>query len=77
LSSFNYSYNPVGNRTQIVEGNGDVVTLAHDPTYQLTNEQRSGANSYNVSYIYDSVGNRTLLVNGGAVTTNAYDAGNP
>ena len=44
LSSFNYTYNPVGNRTQVVEANGDVVTLAYDPTYQLTNEQRSGAN---------------------------------
>ena len=76
LSSFNYTYNPVGNRTQVVEANGDVVTFAYDPTYQLTNEQRSGANSYNISYTYDPVGNRTLLVNGGAVTTNTYNAGN-
>ncbi len=76
LSSFNYTYNPVGNRTQIVESNGDVVSLAYDPTYQLTNERRSGANSYNLSYTYDSVGNRTLLSNGGAVTTNTYNAGN-
>ena len=28
LSSFNYTYNAVGNRTQVVEANGDVVTLA-------------------------------------------------
>ena len=69
LSSFNYTYNPVGNRTQVVEANGDVLTLSYDPTYQLTNEMRSGANAYNISYIYDPVGNRTLLLNSGAATT--------
>ena len=76
LSSFNYTYNPVGNRTQVVESNGNVVTWVYDHTYQLTNDQRSGANSYNITYVYDSVGNRTSLVNGGAVTTNTYNAGN-
>ena len=55
LSSFNYTYNPVGNRTQVVEANGDVVTWSYDPTYQLTNEQRSGANSYNITYTLRSV----------------------
>jgi RHS repeat-associated protein len=76
LSSFNYTYNPVGNRTQVVEANGDVLTLSCDPTYQLTNEKRSGANSYNISYTYDPVGNRTVLTNSGALTTNTYNAGN-
>jgi RHS repeat-associated protein len=76
LSSFNYTYNPVGNRTQVIEANGDVLTLSYDPTSQLTNEKRSGANSYNISYTYDQVGNRVQLVNGGAVTTNTYNAGN-
>jgi RHS repeat-associated protein len=76
LSSFSYTYNPVGNRTQVVESNGNVVTWTYDPTYQLTNEQRSGANSYNISYVYDQVGNRTLLVNGGAPTTSTYNAAN-
>ena len=50
LSSFNYTHDPVGNRTQIVEADGDVVTWSYDPTYQLTNEQRSGTNSYNITY---------------------------
>jgi RHS repeat-associated protein len=66
----------VGNRTQVVEVDGSVVTWSYDPTYQLTNEQRSGANSYNVTYAYDSVGNRTLLVSTGAPTTYTYNAGN-
>ena len=31
LSSFNYTYNSVGNRTQVVESNGDRVTWTYDP----------------------------------------------
>ena len=62
--------------TQVVEANGDVVTFGYDPTYQLTNETRSGANAYNISYSYDAVGNRALLLNNGAPTTSTYNAGN-
>jgi RHS repeat-associated protein len=76
LSSFNYMYNSVGNRTKVAEANGDVVSWSYDPTYQLTNEQRSGASAYNITYAYDGVGNRTLLVNGGATTTSTYNAAN-
>jgi RHS repeat-associated protein len=76
LSSFHYTYNPVGNRTQVVEANGDVLSLSYDSTYQLTNEMRSGANAYNISYTYDPVGSRTLLLNSGAPTTSTYNAGN-
>jgi YD repeat-containing protein len=75
-SSFNYTYDPVGNRIQVLEAKGDVVTWSYDPTQQLTNEQRSGANSYSISYTYDSVGNRTLLLNNGAPTTCTYNAAN-
>ena len=53
-----------------------MVTWSYDPTYQLTNERRSGANSYNITYVYDAVGNRTLLVNTGAPTTYTYNAAN-
>ena len=60
----------------MVEVDGSVVTWSYDPTYQLTNEQRSGANSYNITYVYDPVGNRTLLVNSGAPTTYTYNAAN-
>ncbi len=76
MSSFNYTYDPVSNRTQVVESNGVVVSWTYDPTYQLTNEQRSGANSYNISYTYDAVGNRTLMLNSGATTTYTYNAAN-
>jgi hypothetical protein len=50
LSSFDFTYSSVGNRTQVVEVAGAVVTWIYDPTYQLTNEQRSGARSYNITY---------------------------
>ncbi|MFI5461267.1 MAG: RHS repeat-associated core domain-containing protein, partial [Isosphaerales bacterium] len=76
LSSFNYTYNSVGNRTQVVEASGDTVTWTYDPTYQLTNERRSGANSYNLTYAYDGVGNRTLMLNNGAPTTYTCNAAN-
>ncbi len=76
LSSFNYTYDHIGNRTQVVEANGDVVSWSYDPTYQLTNERRSGANAYNITYSYDPVGNRALMLNGGAPTTYTYNAAN-
>ena len=76
LSSFNYSYNSVGNRMQVLEANGDTVTWSYDPDSQLTNEQRSGASGYSITYTYDAVGNRTLMVNNAAPTTYSYNAGN-
>jgi RHS repeat-associated protein len=76
LSSFAYTCDAVGNRTQVVEANGDVVSWSYDNTYQLTNERRSGANAYNVTYTYDAVGNRTVKEDSGARTTYTYNAGN-
>ncbi len=76
LSSFAYTHNSVGNRTQVVEVDGSIVTWSYDPAYQLTNERRSGATSYNVTYVYDGVGNRTLMVNNGSPTTYAYNVAN-
>src|SRR3970282_1595558 len=60
ISSFATTCDAVGNRTQVVEANGDVVSWSYDPTYQLTNERRSGTNAYNATYTYDATGNRTL-----------------
>ena len=58
LSSFSYALDGVGNRQRVVESSGNRVTWSYDKTYQLTNEQRSGSNSYNITYTYDPVGNR-------------------
>ena len=76
LSSFLYSLDNVGNRTGVTEANGDLVTWSYDDTYQLTREQRSGANAYDITYTYDPVGNRLTKIEGGATTTYSYDAAN-
>ena len=52
------------------------MTWSYDNTYQLKNEQRSGSNSYNITYTYDPVGNRLVLINGGVRTTSSYDVAN-
>jgi RHS repeat-associated protein len=76
LSSFSYLYNAVGNRTRVIESNGDRVTWSYDKTYQLTVERRSGANAYAITYGYDGVGNRARTVSSGSPTTYLYDAAN-
>ncbi len=76
LSSFAYSLDDVGNRIGVTEANGDIVTWSYDNAYQLTREQRNGANTYDITYTYDPVGNRLTKVEGGATTTYAYDAAN-
>ena len=76
LSSFAYTYDRVGNRTQVIELDGSVVTWIYDEMYQLTHEQRSGPSAYNITYTYDGVGNRTLMAKNGALTTYAYNSGN-
>jgi len=76
LSSFRYTYDGVGNRTRVVEANGDRVTWSYDNTYQLTREWRSGTNSYAITYTYDPVGNRLTKHDATVPTTYAYDAAN-
>ena len=76
LSIFTYTYDAVGNRTQVEEANGEIVTWSYDEIYQLTREQRSGANSYDITYTYDAVGNRLTKEEGGVVTTYSYDTAN-
>ena len=76
LSSFSYALDAVGNRLRVVESTGNRVTWSYDKTYQLTNEQRSGSNSYNITYTYDPVGNRLVLIEDATRTTSSYDAAN-
>ncbi len=76
LSSFSYALDAVGNRLRVVESTGNRVTWTYDNTYQLKNEQRSGSNSYNITYTYDPVGNRLTEINGGVRTTSTYNSAN-
>ena len=52
------------------------MTWTYDAASQLTREQRSGSNSYVITYAYDGAGNRTKKRDGGVPTTYAYDAAN-
>ena len=76
VSSFEYANDSVGNRTGVLEGNGDRVTWSYDALYQLTRERRDGASSYDITYSYDGVGNRLTKVDAGQTTTYTYDEGN-
>ena len=64
LSSFSYALDAVGNRLRVVESSGNRVTWSYDKTYQLKNEQRSGSNSYNITYTYRSFAATKHLVRG-------------
>ena len=65
LAALTYSYDNVGNRNALHEQNGDRVTWSYDTTYQLTREQRSGANASDFTYAYDAVANRATKLQSG------------
>ena len=71
-----YTYDAVGNRSRVVEADGNRVTWSYDSLYQLKREQRSGANSYDITYTYDPVRNRSTTLENAVTTTYAYDAAN-
>jgi len=76
LAALTYSYDNVGNRSSCVEQNGDRVTWSYDTTYQLTREQRSGANAYDITYSYDATQNRLTKLQSAITATYSYDAAN-
>ncbi len=76
ISVFTYTYDNAGNRTTVAESSGDRVTWSYDNSYQLTREQRSGANAYDVTYSYDAVGNRLTKLEGGTTTSYTCDNAN-
>ncbi len=61
ISSFDYVYDNVSNRTSVKEST-DRVTWTYDNTYQLTAEHRDGANAYAHTFTYDALGNRLVKV---------------
>ncbi|MBI2844283.1 MAG: hypothetical protein HYX78_12855 [Armatimonadetes bacterium] len=63
ISSFDYLYDYVGNRTQITEESGDYTTYDYDRSHRLRKEERKdSANQtiYLYDYEYDEIGNRKL-----------------
>lgn len=65
--------NTVGNITGVTELNGDTMSYTYDALYRLTEEERTGSNSYTKTYTYDLAGNITDL-NGSSFAT--YDSAN-
>ena len=76
ITSFDYGYDAVGNRTNVAEADGERVTWIYDNASQLLSERRSGSDAYVSTFAYDAVGNRTRLEEGAVVTTSIYDAAN-
>jgi len=73
LGYLSYGYNQDGLVSDVVEGDGSVVTYNHDPLFRLISEQRVGSYAYSVSYEYDAAGNRLAKVWDGQRTDYVYD----
>ena len=73
ITTNDYKYDNVGNRTGMLEASGDRLTWTYDNGDQLKSERRSGASGYANTFTYDGVGNRTLKNAGATRTTFSYD----
>ena len=76
LGRLTYTYDKVGNRTQLMELDGSTTTWTYDAAYRLTNEYRTGTSGHNTTHTYDPVGNRLIEVADGQRATFTYDASN-
>ncbi|MBI5285192.1 MAG: hypothetical protein HY874_08880, partial [Chloroflexi bacterium] len=70
ISSFTYTLDNVGNRTQVIDTAG-TTTYGYDDLYRLT--AATYPNGDTQTYTYDAMGNRLTMVNNGATTTYGYD----
>lgn len=70
ISSYTYTLDDVGNRTQMVDTSG-TATYGYDDLYRLTGA--TYPNSDVQSYSYDEQGNRLTKVDNGNTTNYAYD----
>jgi YD repeat-containing protein len=77
LSSFDYTYDGVGNRVAVTETFTSTVAIAYtyDPLYRLTAADYSDLSYFH--YTYDAVGNRlSYEITGGETITYTYDTAN-
>jgi len=70
ISSYTYTLDAVGNRTQVVDTSG-TSTYTYDGLYRLTGV--TYPNSDTQSYTYDAMGNRLTKVHNGTTTSYTYD----
>jgi len=72
LSTFTYTLDDVGNRLQVVDGDG-TTSYSYDDLYRLTQVDYPVGTPTNVGYAYDAMGNRTVMTTTSAITY-TYDA---
>lgn len=75
LSAFDYSYDPVGNRTQaveVLESTSTTIDYVYDPLYRLTAADYSSGEFFH--YSYDEVGNRLTQQTLAGTNSYTYDA---
>jgi RHS repeat-associated protein len=76
LSSYDYTYDAIGNRTRVVEASGRQVDYTYDTESRLTAEvitPAAGGASRTIAYTYDALGNRLTRDDNGTLTTYTYD----
>ena len=70
-----YTYDPVGNPTQILDSNGDLAKYGYDTKCRLTSANFTPVSNKFYTYTYDAVDNRTFSSENGATTFTFNAAG--
>ena len=76
ISRYDYKYDAVGNRTEVLEVDASRVTWSYDGTNQLLAEHRTGTVPFRNTFTYDAAQNRLTKNESGSLTTSTYDAAN-
>lgn len=70
-----YTYDAVGNPTQILDSSGDLNKYGYDNKYRLTSANFTPVSNKFYTYTYDAVDNRTFSSEDGATTSTFNAAG--
>jgi YD repeat-containing protein len=71
-----YAYDPVGNRTTLVDFNGSTSGYSYDAKNRLIEDNTTGPNAHDYTYTYDANGKRLTNSETGVVAFSTYDAAN-
>ena len=77
FQSFDYTYDAVGNRLQVLEADGSKTQWAYDAVYQLTLEvavNGSGTTTRASAFTYDPAGNLLTRTDNGVATNYQYNS---
>lgn len=73
ICDLQFGYDPVGNKTTILDNTGDRVTWKYDKLHQLIDDHRTGSGGYRKTFTYDPVGNCLVRDVNGVLTTSTFD----